>query len=223
MNNEENDSIYRGILYNSVAEQLTKAVSDNNRYRKPMDTTAFRLANEYVIQYLLSHGMELTEQAAGKESNSYLIERHNSTWVARKLKIDHNQSLFPQLVKVLHKDEPETSSTTESDNFEDQPKMKTRGLPKVPEEIRSRSIANEERILQSSDEGIFTEMFSFDGQETEEGQTYRQKPIFTILEEDVEDKKKKTTSRLYPPKKVKEPKRSTFKNSRVTGTMIDTL
>lgn len=235
MSNDENDSIYRGILYNSVAEQLAKAVPDSVRYRKPMDATHYRVANEYVIQYLLSHGMELTEQTARKESSSYLIERHNPTWLARKLRLNQNQRLFPQLVEVLHKDKHVESTTQSSNEIGEQPiRQKSRGLPRIPDEILSSKsretsyVRDDKRILQSSDEGIFTDMFSDEEPQMKENLKHRQKkekPIFTILEENEADqkRKKKAYGRLYPPKKEKEPKRKEFKMSDITNTNIDTI
>jgi hypothetical protein len=225
MSNTENDSIFRGILYDSFAEQLSKAVADSKRYRKPMDATSYRVANEYVIQFLLSHGMELTEQAARKESSSYLIERHNPKWIARKLKLEQNQALFPQLVKVLQKDKPAEPATESSNEIEEKPiKQKSRGLPKIPDEILSSQshetgLPRDKRILKSSDEEIFTDMFSDEEPEMEE------KPIFTVLEEDEADikRKKKSSGKLRPPKKEKDQKKQYYKQAQQTETIIDTI
>ena len=224
-----------GFFYHEIADQLCKNYTEKHPFRRPMDAPAYRLANEFVIQFLLRHRMEISEKIANEESNSYLMERHSPTWIARRLKIDGTDSLFPQLVRVLGKAVNYQKPPSHHSNEGDLPEVQQRALPKVPSEIRSqdeqqqdqkeqkkekpsrkREEDDDRKNLQSSDSGVFTEMLNGTTttavQEPSEQTRHRhrhhhgQRPYFTALENPTQYEEKDKMARLYTKKKkAKEP------------------
>ena len=245
MSEEESNQYEEGFFYHEIADQLCKNYQEKRKFRKPMDAPAYRLANEFVIQFLLKHRMEISEKIATEESSSYLMERHSPTWIARRLKIDPSDAIFPQLVRVLGKSVNYQRPPSHHSNEEDLPDVQQRALPKVPSEIRSqdepqqkqsrrREEEDDRRNLQSSDSGVFTEMLNGTTttavQEPSEQTRHRhhhhhgQRPYFTALENPTQYEEKDKMARLYTKKKKdKEPEPpKDFRQAPPLSTHIDT-
>ncbi|EAX95427.1 hypothetical protein TVAG_368270 [Trichomonas vaginalis G3] len=229
----EKSESFNGLYYHAVAEKLAQNFSNNKKFRKPMDAEAYRIANEYAIEYLGNHSMSLTEEIAVSESNQYILERHNPNWVARKLKLNPTEPLFPQLVKVLGADQPATVSDTFSDSEEPQPlrnsiNVSERGLPKVPEEVKGKN--NGRRNLMSDDEDVFTAVMNTTYAEENLGEPKEKKhhhqPEFTALAD--EEAKENKPSRLYNKKEKRgkkeklAPPPKDYRAHDMTDTIIDT-
>ena len=242
---ESTSEIPQGLYYHAIAEQICENYKETKKFRKPMDAPAYRLANEYAIQFLLKHRMEFTEKLAVEESSSYLMERHNPMWIARRLKLDPNEAFFNQLIHALGKDNIQLTSSSAYSTNDEFPSVQQRSLPKVPSDIRGkeeqsksakryREQEDDRRNLQSSDSGVFTEMLNGTTTELPEPEPKIEKhhhhhhhgprPFFTALEDPTFDEKKDKAARLYTKKKKEKepaPPRD-WRNVPPSATHIDT-
>lgn len=228
----ENSEQIIGLYYHAIAEKLSENYISNKKFRRPMDAEAYRIANEYAIEYLGNHSMDITEELAKEESNQYILERHTPTWLARKLKLVPNEPLFPQLIQALGKDQPATVSNTYSDTEDQQQEIRSRGinenaLPKIPDAVKGKQIGR--RNLMSDDEDMFTGVMNTTYVEENNNPDVPEKKhhhnsVFTALDEQEQITKK--PNRLYQgkqknTKKLAPPPRD-FRAHLNTDTVIDT-
>lgn len=146
----EEQAIVQKIYNRAFAKTLSdKCDSKLTRFRKPSDSPAQRIANEFVVNYLISHSLDFTSDTAETESKQFLTERHDTVWIARKLKLNPTQPLLKQLLTELGKISDPALEKAEENNS-------VKPLHKVPSKVKGGMNEEDLVLLQSTDNAFTT-------------------------------------------------------------------
>lgn len=161
----ENDALkaVHGIYLHTIAEKIKEdADIQNGEFRKPIDTPAYRIANEYVAAYLTSHLMANTFDIVSKEADNYVRQRHDEAWIIKKLCLDETRDIFDQLMELCVSDKSSTTLTTNSvSGRKMKPKVTRRGLggddSGMPDTLQSKTqTTGDFQFIESKDFSQFT-------------------------------------------------------------------
>ena len=92
----------RAIYRNSLAKSITNncATLESN-FVPQEDTLAQRIAQQYVIDFLISHRMNNAALSIKNETNQLYEQQHSKKWICRKLQLSSKQPLFKQIREDL--------------------------------------------------------------------------------------------------------------------------
>lgn len=111
---KENIDIIHAIYLNTISKQIAdNADYTDQNFRKPLDTQAFRIAAEFVADYLATNHMANSSNICEKESQGYLRNRHDHSWVFRRLKLDESKDVVSQLLDLYDPDFQTTITDTQ--------------------------------------------------------------------------------------------------------------
>ena len=92
----------QSIYLNSVASAMShKCKPLIQQFKKPNDTTAERIAQEIVAQFISNHLMQHTANTLEAETQNCIRIRHDQSWLARKLKLDDELSIAKQILDCV--------------------------------------------------------------------------------------------------------------------------
>lgn len=90
------------IYLNSIAASMMKNCKPYcKEFKKPRDNLAQRIAGEIAAHYILSHYMESASKTLDIESENYIRPRHEIQWAARRLGLDINSPVIPQIINSV--------------------------------------------------------------------------------------------------------------------------
>ena len=82
----------------SLAKALSEiSVYNRERFSKLKDTSAQRIAAEFVAQYLSTHEMMFTIDSLEKETNNHIRQRHDEKYITHRLKLAQGDNIIERL------------------------------------------------------------------------------------------------------------------------------
>jgi len=104
----------RAVYLNSIASSLVESsAQQQNNFRRPIDLPSYRIAAEFVADYLRENNMLNSLQTTYHETNQYIKQRHGSSWIFQKLQIDERKPIIHQLIGLTRPEyNPEVKAMT---------------------------------------------------------------------------------------------------------------
>lgn len=110
---KEVQAIYYNNIANCIACHCDSAVGQF-KSKKRFDLKSYEIAKELVTQFILAHYMDNTGITLEKETQGKLVMERDVEWSARKLKLNSNYPLIPQLVNSICPQSRKTTSLASS-------------------------------------------------------------------------------------------------------------
>jgi hypothetical protein len=111
-----------GIYLNTIAQQIKdEAEIKEGEFRKPLDTPAYRIANEIVANYLTSNLMAGSMQIISRETDNYVRQRHDANWANQRLMLPEGD-IIEELILACASNSPSARSSAASQNRRIKPK-----------------------------------------------------------------------------------------------------
>jgi hypothetical protein len=151
------------IYLHTIAEKIKDGIDiKEGEFRKPIDTLAYKIASEYVANYLVSQIMVNSFEVVSKETDNYVRQRHDDAWIVKKLVLDETRNVFDQLMELCVSNKTTTATGTGTiSGRKMKPKITRRGLGQedgdVPDTLQSKTqTTSDVQFIESHDFSQFT-------------------------------------------------------------------